>query len=393
MEFFYITALLILVAYSILLGYCYYGFTTLPTIQYKHTASTTSITVIVPARNEALNILNCLHSITAQVYPTQLLQVIIVNDYSTDATVPTVQAFAAKHPTLSISILNLQEHIPEHSTTSHKKQGIALAIAQATGSLIVCTDADCVAQPTWLASIAAYHQYTQAQCIACPVVLLPTYCLMPLKQPSKLSYLQAFQMIDFVTLQGITAAAVHKQLFTMCNGANLAYTKAAFTAVGGFTGIDAIASGDDMLLMHKIATAYPTQVAYYKCPQATVYSATTPTWQGLWQQRIRWASKSGYYNDQSITYTLFLVYFTNVAALAIILSVLIAPHNAVWALLYILIKSLVEYWFLVPVLRFYKQLYLGKWFWLSIPTHILYTIIIGWLGKYGRYEWKGRVHS
>jgi len=43
----------------------------------------------------------------------------------------------------------------------------------------------------------------------------------------------------------------------MCNGANLAYSKKAFEEAGGFTGIDNIASGDDMLLMHKIYKRYP----------------------------------------------------------------------------------------------------------------------------------------
>ena len=42
----------------------------------------------------------------------------------------------------------------------------------------------------------------------------------------------------------------------MCNGANLAYTKNAFNAVGGFKDIDDIASGDDMLLMYKIDQKY-----------------------------------------------------------------------------------------------------------------------------------------
>jgi len=38
----------------------------------------------------------------------------------------------------------------------------------------------------------------------------------------------------------------------MCNGANLAYEKQAFFDVNGFEGIDDVASGDDMLLMHKL---------------------------------------------------------------------------------------------------------------------------------------------
>ena len=61
-----------------------------------------------------------------------------------------------------------------------------------------------------------------------------------------------FQSLDFLSLQGITAASVFSRFHTMCNGANLAYEKKAFEEVSGFAGIDQIASGDDMLLMHKI---------------------------------------------------------------------------------------------------------------------------------------------
>jgi len=55
-----------------------------------------------------------------------------------------------------------------------------------------------------------------------------------------------------MSLQGITAAAVGAGSHAMCNGANLAYLKSAFYEVGQFKGIDHIASGDDMLLMHKM---------------------------------------------------------------------------------------------------------------------------------------------
>ncbi len=59
--------------------------------------------------------------------------------------------------------------------------------------------------------------------------------------------------MDFMVLQGITGASVYKKIHSMCNGANLAYERKLFYEVDGFTGIDHIASGDDMLLMHKIA--------------------------------------------------------------------------------------------------------------------------------------------
>ena len=73
----------------------------------------------------------------------------------------------------------------------------------------------------------------------------------------------------------------------MCNGANLAYEKQLFYQVDGFTGIDTIASGDDMLLMNKVAEKYPQQLGFVKsascycnniacCKLESLFSATHP---------------------------------------------------------------------------------------------------------------------
>ena len=51
----------------------------------------------------------------------------------------------------------------------------------------------------------------------------------PVKIISNGAWLSVFQILDFISLQGITGAAVYKNLYPMCNGANLAYTRKAFT--------------------------------------------------------------------------------------------------------------------------------------------------------------------
>ncbi len=128
-----------------------------------------------------------------------------------------------------------------------------IAIGLAKGSLIVTTDADCLVQPEWLRTIASFYEEFSPVFIAAPVV----YCN-PLPGDSLFKkFLKIFQSLDFMTLQGITGASVYKKFHNMCNGANLAYEKKAFYEAGGFEGIDQIASGDDMLLMHKIHKIYP----------------------------------------------------------------------------------------------------------------------------------------
>jgi chlorobactene glucosyltransferase len=60
------------------------------------------LTVIVPARNEADNIGRCVCSLLAQDYPAQRLNVIVVDDRSTDGTAAIVRRIVADHPQLSL---------------------------------------------------------------------------------------------------------------------------------------------------------------------------------------------------------------------------------------------------------------------------------------------------
>jgi len=89
--------------------------------------------------------------------------------------------------------------------------------------------------------------------------ILPFFIAAPVKIKEEGSLLAKFQALDFLTMQGITGASVYRRLHNMCNGANLAYERQTFYEVNGFDGIDTIASGDDMLLMHKIARRHPLQ--------------------------------------------------------------------------------------------------------------------------------------
>jgi len=53
-------------------------------------------------------------------------------------------------------------------------------------------------------------------------------------------------------------------------------------------------------------------------------------------------------------------------------------------------KTIIELFFLYPVAKFFNQQKLLWWFPVAQPFHILYTVIAGWLGKFGSYQWKGR---
>jgi hypothetical protein len=56
----------------------------------------------------------------------------------------------------------------------------------------------------------------------------------------------------------------------------------------------------------------------------------------------------------------------------------------------LLLKTIAELWFLLPVAAFFQKEALLVWFPLLQPFHIVYTVVAGWLGTFGTYEWKGR---
>ncbi len=333
----------------------------------------TKVSIIVPARNEQSNIAACLQSLSEQSYPKQLFEIILVNDCSTDDTV-----LVAQKTLLGVRIIELAPYLAGEKN-AYKKKAIEVGIAHANGGLIITVDADCVAPKEWLQTIVNFYEEKQPNFIALPVYIKPNGKL-----------IGAFQSVDFAMLQGITAGAVHKGLHYMCNGANVAYTKSAFDAVNGFAGINNIASGDDMLLMHKIAALDAAKVTYLKHPTVIMQTQAVPTVGAFLNQRIRWASKSNHYQDKSLLPVLLLVYIFNVI---LFITALAGFYNAVYGLyfLYMLVLKIVaELFLLLPVCKFYNCSNYLLHFVFFQPFHIVYTLIAGFLGKFGNYTWKGR---
>ncbi len=335
----------------------------------------TSISVIIPARNEEGNIHICLESVTSQTYPKNLFEVIVVDDFSTDRTAEIINSFAGKN----VILLSLKDFTKEGELNSYKKKAIEIAITKAKGELIVTTDADCIVPDTWLQNIASFYEKYHPAFIAAPV-----------NYYGENGFLKILQSLDFMTLQGITGASVYKKFHSMCNGANLAYEKKAFLEVDGFAGIDNIASGDDMLLMHKISKRHPERVLFLKGPDAIVQTKPAETFKEFFNQRIRWASKADKYTDKKITAVLLLVYLFNTWILFLGILSIFYPLMLLWFMSVLIAKTIVELFFIYPVALFFKKEKLLWWFPLAQPFHILYTIVAGWLGKFGSYKWKER---
>lgn len=370
--------LLLAAAYGCLMLVYWYGWLTLSDFDETRCSISgrTKVSVVIPTRNEEHNIETCLRAVTRQNYPAALFEVIVVNDHSTDATEEKVRHFPAPH----VQLINLVDHLPPGQLlNSYKKKAIEIAISQASGQLIVTTDADCEMDEKWLETIVKFYETYQLKLIAAPVIFY-----------KEDDFFRIFQSLDFMTLQGITGATARLRMGTLCNGANLAYEKEAFFRVGGFRGIDNIASGDDMLLMYKLYQAYPDRICFLKNQHAVVRTRPMDTLRSFLNQRIRWSSKAGKYDDKRITAVLTVVYCWNVSFLVLLIAGFFQPAYLKWWCGLLLYKTGVELFFLFPVAGFFKKTHLLVYFLLAQLLHIPYVIVAGWLGKFGTYHWKDR---
>ena len=347
----------------------------IPVAKISGTSPATKVSIIIPARNESENIGRLLRDIQRQDYPEDLLEVIVVDDHSEDTTFEIASSFHVK-------VFKLEDLLMDAEPSEvYKKRAIELAVQQASGKLIITTDADCRMEPDWIKSMVTCYERSSYKLIAAPVVL---------EQDDTL--FENFQVLDFCGMQAITGASLQNGLYNMANGANLAFEKEAFLQVNGYKGIDTKASGDDMLLVYKIAQQYPGAVHFLKSKEAIVRTAVMHSFADFLQQRFRWTSKSGSYQDKRMTLILGLVYLFVLTILINLSYAITTSYSMAWAVFFLqlILKSVVDYIFLQSAASFFDRNDLMRTFITSELLHCWYIVFVGTLGNIFPYTWKGR---
>ncbi len=337
----------------------------------------TRVSVIIPARNEAGRIEACLRSLAVQAYPGELTEIIVVDDHSTDDTALAVSAMALPQ----VKMLHLADHVQGGSGTAYKKMALALGIAHSTGELIVTTDADCRMGPHWLSLLVAGYEARRPVFLGGPVVI-----------DAPRTPLERFQALDLQGMALITGAGHQAGTLMLANGANMAFTRRAFEAVGGYQGIDHLASGDDLLLLEKLQRRFPGRTCFIKNREAAVWTDPMPDWPAFLAQRLRWASKTSAYRDQTSTWIWSVVFLNTVALLA---SLFLLPWKwpLFWqpALVLLMGKIMADYWLLRTATRFFRQPGLLRSFWEGQAIHLVYVPWVGIQSLFRKtYHWKGR---
>jgi len=228
-----------------------------------------SASVIVAARNEEDKILDCLASLDLMDYPEGKLEIIIVNDNSTDKTGEIINDFIAGKP-------KFRTIIPEgiKGKLKGKTNALANALKVSRGEIILTTDADCTPPPTWAKSIASYFQKDVG-------------AVLGFTTQSGETPFYGMQAMDFLYLHTIASGTANLNKPTSCIGNNMAYRKSAYDDAGGYENIP-FSITEDMKLMTTIHEMKKYKVIYPLDKDALMVSKPLANYKEIFWQKKRW---------------------------------------------------------------------------------------------------------
>ncbi|CAM2915735.1 Glycosyltransferase, catalytic subunit of cellulose synthase and poly-beta-1,6-N-acetylglucosamine synthase [Flavobacterium succinicans] len=356
----------ITIVYVLAISWLIYGCSQVPLYSKKEVTPKTTFSILVPFRNEAENLPILLESISKLKYPTDLFEVLLIDDASE-------KEFKVSGLKFKVSIVTTIR-----ISSSPKKDAITTGVPLANNEWIVTTDADCVVPENWLLTMDAFIQNQRIEMIAGAV----TYDCKP-------SFLHHFQQLDLTSLQGATIGSFGINKGFMCNGANFVYTKSLFQKLNGFEGNDKIASGDDVFLLQKAIAQCPEKVHYLKSKETIVRTQPTESWKALFHQRVRWASKTSSYQSRFGIGLGLVVFGGNLSLILVLVTGILGWIPFLYVALLWLTKFMVDSVLLYTTHRFLSHSKMHYW----IASSMLYPFFstsVALYAVFGSYEWKGR---
>lgn len=227
-----------------------------------------TVSILVAVRNEEDHIRKCINSLLALKYPDHLLEILIGDDSSEDKTHAIALGFATEKAHLKVF------SISEQLSGQKGKANVLAQLAQkANGEYLFFTDADIVVPPNWIEEMLA--GFTPKVGLVAGVTGVYGKTVWALCQ--FVDWIFALGMVKVANDLGYTATAL---------GNNMAVSRKAYDAVGGYERIPFSVTEDFELLKQIKKKGYKGNQRYHQGVLA--WSAPEPNWKRLLHQRKRW---------------------------------------------------------------------------------------------------------
>jgi cellulose synthase/poly-beta-1,6-N-acetylglucosamine synthase-like glycosyltransferase len=330
-----------------------------------------SVSILTPFRNEAENLPLLLSSLQKLKYPSDKLEVILIDDHSTDSSRDVINNFLERNSYLNFRIIE--------STRQGKKHALNSAIASARGEVILTTDADCLMGDKWVSAMSAPFVQQSVNMVVGSVRI-----------ESNNTFWSSMQQLEFSSLVGTSGATLSFHVPSMCNGANLAFRKSTFLLVGGYESNIDIASGDDEFLMRKFARISKQSIIFNSDSSSIVSTHALKSVSQFIQQRIRWAGKWKYSKNLFNRMLAIGIFAFHSSVIALYLLSVLNPTELLIPVSLLTGKLFTELAFLFSVSRWLRT----NWSWPSFLiwqfAYPFYALYIGTLSLFSGYKWKDR---
>lgn len=201
-------------------------FNRLPALDSSATPTTQpTVTIIIPARNEAINIKRCLEGALSQSYPH--VDVVVVDDGSTDDTPRIIAAVQARHP----QRLRAVQGRPLPQGWVGKCNACLHGASFAGGDWLLFLDADTAPQPTLASALLAFAQQRNLQVASTfPLNEMPT-----LAEKLALPVFYQFALTAFPVQALLSPEPPANQ--AMANGQCLLVKRDVYESIGGHAAV------------------------------------------------------------------------------------------------------------------------------------------------------------
>jgi cellulose synthase/poly-beta-1,6-N-acetylglucosamine synthase-like glycosyltransferase len=327
------------------------------------------VTVIVAARNEENNVANCINSLKKLNYPPDLLEIILVNDNSTDNT----KKIMLDTTLNDIGFIVLDSPISSNSNLKGKPNAIDIAIAKSTGEIIFITDADCEVPCSWIRNTINYYSDNSVGMVC---------GFTNIKKSNKV--FSKLQSLDWIYLLSLASCSSGIFKPVSCIGNNISFRKNAYNEIGGYKSIK-FSITEDMALMNAVVNSDRYIVKFPVDSGCLISTEPCSAIRELYNQKKRWFK--GGVGINPLGYILGIeLYIMN-----LILMFGLFFINPLNYLLLLIMKMISELMIIIPV---YKKLNFKNLF-IYFPLYQIYFGIYGLLLPFtfllgNKIDWKGR---
>ncbi|MCE7993104.1 MAG: glycosyltransferase [Roseivirga sp.] len=278
-----------------------------------------TVSILIPARNEAGNLPACLDSLLQLNYPLDKIEILVGNDQSVDATADIVKGYGQQF--VQIKLVNVQ---PQYHGLKARSNVLAQLAKKSSHKLLVFLDADMTVNFNWLREMVAPTKYGYN--------IVSGYT-----EVEGSGWLAQFQKVDWMSVIVLLKAGADIYKPGTALGNNMLVSRKAYDAVGGYEQIGPTFTEDNDLTLAAVKKGF---LVFQLVVPGGARTLPMVTWSDLYRQRNRWMQ--GAFKQPFIR--LIPLLLTRVYILFVALALVIDPVSAVGVLFLFSWVDLSSFW-------------------------------------------------